>query len=158
MKKLLAYGIILSITALVIMAAFTIIRVASDDRYSNWRLASRYWHEHLEAQMFSEGRAIARSGHYWFGYPPFKTEASPEPLDEAEPTSTTGFPAVHNCPAPMSAAWSVADYLKSRCEDGSLMHRVALAEEAGINDYVGSPEQNEQLLAYLRSKDGTSGR
>ena len=46
---------------------------------------------------------------------------------------------------------SIVDFLKSRGEDSSFQARRTLAGRYGIYGYTGTAEQNNELLAFLRS-------
>jgi len=46
---------------------------------------------------------------------------------------------------------SIVDLLKSRGEDSSYKARCKLAARYGIYDYVGTAEQNSELIAFVRS-------
>ncbi len=71
------------------------------------------------------------------------TTPTTTPTPEATPTTTP-------TPTPTYTGTSVVDYLKSTGADSSFNARQKLAQEKGITDYTGSPEQNTKLLNLLK--------
>lgn len=52
---------------------------------------------------------------------------------------------------PSNIATRIVDYLKSKGIDSSFSNRKKIAQQDGINNYKGTPEQNKTLLKKLQS-------
>lgn len=76
-----------------------------------------------------------------------------EKLDQ-QPTQPPPKAGIHY--AVPAGGWnlnSIVDYLKSQGRDSSFPALTILAHQHGINNYVGSAAQNEQLLAALKKEN-----
>lgn len=61
--------------------------------------------------------------------------------------------AIHKQPAiKQGQGESIVDYLKAKGQDSSILSRKKLAEQLGINNYIGSAEQNMTLLQLLKNQ------
>jgi hypothetical protein len=95
--------------------------------------------------------------------PPKPATTTPTPSFSggfSQPKPTTPSGSVSSAPKTSSpqlnVSTSIVDYLKSIGQPSDFTSRKLLAEKYGIKDYVGSAEQNVQLLNLLKGGGGSS--